>query len=236
MAKLKKRKILKKRAKEVTPTPEVAEKKSRVKVGSVTEANLEIFGVTFPLEVFVQYGPRGEKKEKYPAVMNAPDFFVFNGSEFTSATLAAKALTKTPVNGWTFWKFNDAQGNTHAINALRTGEVVARKRKAAGEVKESPFEQSGITVPLPDEDLPTRNTRYTAAMYFVNPAKFKRYGHVVVYLYNKGTLAYLIFNKKGKVIGNEKLGSDYVSWKACQDDIADHAKENKLQQAKLEAE
>ena len=42
-----------------------------------------------------------------------------DGSCFTSPSAAADYITKTSINGWTWWKYLDKDNNEHSIDELR---------------------------------------------------------------------------------------------------------------------
>ena len=73
-----------------------------------------------PLEIFVRY-----KGERYEAEYDAKRLnggrgrCVYFKSEWLTASLAARLITHTQVNGWRFWKYLRTDGTAGAIEELR---------------------------------------------------------------------------------------------------------------------
>lgn len=188
---------------------------------------------TFPLKIFADYGAKGEAKKRYRATMKGMDLFLYSKSKYPSPTAAAIAVTGGKrVNGWEFWKF-EQDGETISISALRDPSEVS-KRGATSTNKLPPY--SDLTVPLPREDLPARNTRVSCAAYFQEPKRVKA-GQVNVYIWIPGDeLVHVRYTKTGVVSkGSVKKLGEYETWKEAVPVIAKDAAERGLVRVRIEA-
>lgn len=77
---------------------------------------------------------RTYKGKLYRATLRPDGRVRFRGKIYPSPTAAAKMITKRPVFGWTFWRYERAPGEWIRLNELRRAGK-RRKRKRAGRRK-----------------------------------------------------------------------------------------------------